>query len=158
VNKLSNEVALLVFLGDALSELLVGDDDLLAVLALEAGGVDDHAGNEVGVNVGGGAAILVVSVLASGGVDGDTDGGTTVALSPGETVHGGSFVRSGETELVALSVDEDVLKMAFLEAGEMLVDDVVKTALSTGGIGGVVGVASRTVPVTSNGLGLEDDV
>lgn len=64
---------------------------------------------------------------------------------------------SGKTKVVVITVDSDVLLVALLELGDGLVD-VLHASLLTHAGSGEVGVETRTVPVTGNGLGVEGDL
>jgi len=110
----SDEPSLLFFLGDILSEFLVGNNDILAILSVQTGGIDDHGGNQIRVDVGSGSPVLIITTLLLGGVNGDTDGSSSVSLSVREGIDGGSFIRSGQSHLVSLTINEDVFKMSLL--------------------------------------------
>lgn len=141
----------------SLSELLIGINDFLAVLGVKDGGIDNDGTDKVWVNVGGWSSVLIVSFFVGFSSDWDSDGRSSVSDSVGEGFHGGGFVGSGQSVLVVFSVDEDVLEVLFLEFGEVVFDNELISSFSSGFFGGVVGVASRSVPVGSDGLGFEFD-
>ena len=88
------------------------------LLSLQAGGLEDHARDHVGVRVGGGAAVLKVALLLALRVAGDADGRAAVGHAVGELVDAGRLVAAGEAALVALAVRGDVL----LVLGAQLLD------------------------------------
>lgn len=63
---------------------------------------------------------------------------------------------AGETLLVALTVDGNVLEVTGLQLLHVGFDDL-QTTLLTGRLGGHVAVETGTVPVTGDGLGVERD-
>lgn len=118
--------------------------------------LNDDTGNLVGISVGSGATILKVTLAVLGALAGDTDGATTVGNTVRELVDAAGLVATGETLLVALTVDGDVLNVAGLE---LLHDGLnnLHTTIGTSGVGGDVGVKTGTVPLTLDGLGVEGD-
>lgn len=64
---------------------------------------------------------------------------------------------TGKTSLVTLTVDGNVLNVTGLELLHGSLDGL-HTTLSTGLVGGDVGVKTGTVPVTGDGLGVERDL
>jgi len=87
----------------------------------------------------------------------NTNGGTTVGDTVAEGVDVSGLVLAGETELVVRTVDGDVLLMAF---GELLEGsfNVLHATFLTHQLGGDIGVETRAVPVTWDGLGVEGDL
>ena len=85
---------------------------------------------------------------------GNTDTCTTVSDTRAEGADVGGLVTTAQAQLVVLAVDGDVLVVLF---GELLDGglDSLDTALLPHRLGGVVGVAAGTVPVTGQGLGVE---
>lgn len=67
------------------------------------------------------------------------------------------LVTAGETEVVVLTVDLDVLGVALAELLNGVLNGL-HAALLAHRLGRVVGVASSTVPVTGDGLGVEGDL
>jgi hypothetical protein len=67
------------------------------------------------------------------------------------------FVTASETEVVVLAVDGDMLVVPLAEPLDGLLDGLHSSGF-THGLGGEVGVASSTVPVTGEGLGVEGDL
>lgn len=123
-------------------------------LTVQAGGQDDASGHCVGVDVARWAAVLHVSLAIFGCLRGDADRGSTISDSGAELVDLGGLVPSGETHCVVLSVDGDVLVVALAELLDGGVD-VLESSLRAHLLGGVVGVASGSVPVAGDGLGVE---
>lgn len=64
---------------------------------------------------------------------------------------------ASKTLLVGLTVGSDVLNVALAELVESRLDNR-KTTVLTHGLGGDVGMAASTIPVTSQGLGVESDL
>lgn len=90
-------------------------------------------------------------------MSGDTDGGTTVSNSGAEIADMAGFVATGETEVVVLTVDSDVFIVPLGKFFDGLLDGLNASRL-THGFGGIIGVATSTVPVTLEGLGVERDL
>lgn len=147
-----------------------GDDHLLldllslggelgdvGTLDLAEHGLSDDGGDLVWVAVGGGAAVLEVTLVLGGDGARDADRGAAVGDAPGELVVGGGLVLAGHAELVVLAVDGHVLGLA---GGELLHGslDGLHAALLTGLLGGDVGVETSTVPIAGDGLGSEGDL
>lgn len=118
--------------------------------------LNDDTGDLVGISVRRGATILEVTLAVLGTLAGDTDGATTVSNTVRELVDAAGLVATGETLLVTLTVDGDVLNVAGLE---LLHDSLnnLHTTFGTSGVGGNVGVKTGTVPLTLDGLGVEGD-
>ena len=118
--------------------------------------LNDHAGDLVGVGVGGGPAVLEVTLalLCTGAVD--TDRSTTVRDAPGELVVSGGLVAASHAGLVALTVDLHVLDVALAESLHGLLDGL-HAALLAHRLGGDVAVKTGTVPLTGDRLGVEGD-
>ena len=68
-----------------------------------------------------------------------------------------SLVDAGQTEVVVIAIDGNVLVVALLELCNHLLDDLHAT-LSAGAVGRVVGVSSSTVPVALERLRVEGDL
>lgn len=121
------------------------------------GGLGDDTGNLVRVAVGSGTTVLEVTVALRGNVTGDTDGSTTVGNTRREVTNVTSLVLAGKTLVVVGTVNGNVLVVAL---GELLDGslDGLHTALLAHGLGRVVGVATSTVPVTGDSLGVERDL
>lgn len=107
-------------------------------------------------HVGSGSAILEVTIALMSDVPRDTDGSTTVGDTAAELTNVTSLVFTGETQLVALSIDRDVLDVLLRHALDRSVDGV-NAALLTHCLGAVIGVGTSTVPVTWQGLGRQRD-
>lgn len=71
-------------------------------------GLHEDTGDLVGVGVGGGTTVLEVAVALGGALAGNPDGRATVGNAPCERVDSTSLMSTGKTELVALTIDEDV--------------------------------------------------
>jgi hypothetical protein len=118
--------------------------------------LDDDTGDLVRISVGGGATVLEVTLAILGALAGNTDGATTVGNTVRELVDVTGLVATGETFLVALTVDGDVLNVTGLKLLHGGLDDL-HTTIGTGTVGRDVGVETGTVPLTLDGLGLEGD-
>lgn len=70
-------------------------------------------------------------------------------------MHGSGLVATSETHVVVLAVDGDVLKMTLLKLLDGVLNGGETLAGGTHELGGIVGVATSTVPVTLEGLGVE---
>ena len=68
-----------------------------------------------------------------------------------------SLVDAGQTEVVVVAIDGNVLVVALLELCNHLLDDL-HAALSAGADGRVVGVRAGTVPVALERLRVEGDL
>lgn len=86
---------------------------------------------------------------------GNTDRRGAVGDTGREGVHGGGLVTTSKTHVVVLAVDGDVLEMALLELLDGVLNGGETLAGGTHELGRVVGVATSTVPVTLEGLGVE---
>ena len=121
-------------------------------------GVEDLASDEVGVGIGGRTTVLKISFALGLSVTSNTDGGATVGNAVAEGVDVGGLVGTGETKVVALSVDGNVLVVLGAELVDGLLD-VLKATLLAHLLGGDVGVHASTVPLTlGDGLGVEGAV
>jgi len=120
-------------------------------------GLGDNTGNEVRVAVGSGTTVLEVTVALRCDVTGDTNGSTTVGNTRREVTNVTSLVLTSETLVVVGTVNGNVLVVTL---GELLDSslDGLHTALLAHRLGRVVGVASSTVPVTGDSLGVERDL
>jgi hypothetical protein len=99
-------------------------------------------------DVGGGTSVLQVAITLVGDVTGDTNRGTTVGNTRAESVDVTGLVATGETHVVVISVDGDVLVVLlgeFFNGGL----DGLHTTRFTHGSGTVVGVAPGAIPVTN---------
>ena len=108
-------------------------------------------------DIGGRTPILQVTITLSSDVTGDTDGSTTVGNTRGESTDVAGLVATSETHVVVVSVNSDVF-VVFL--GELFDSslNVLHTTLFTHRSGTEVGVASTTVPVTGQRLGVEGNL
>lgn len=87
----------------------------------------------------------------------DTNGSTTVGNTTAELADVAGLVATSETHVIVFTVDGNVL---VVPGGELLdggLDDLHSSRFPHG-LGGEVAVASGTVPVTSEGLGVEGDL
>ena len=87
----------------------------------------------------------------------NTDGSTTVGNARAESSDVPGLVTTGETHVIVLSVDSDVLVVLLSKFFDSSLD-VLHTTLDTHGKGTEVGVASSTVPVAGQRLGVEGDL
>jgi hypothetical protein len=111
----------------------------------------------VRVGVTGRSAVLKVSLAVLGTLARNPDGTTTVSHPVGESLNRAGLVTTGETELVALTVDGNVLDVTglqLLHGGLNVLHATIGTRLR----GRDVGVQTGTVPVPGDGLGVEGDL
>lgn len=87
---------------------------------------------------------------------GNTDGSTTVGDTIVEGANVAGLVSAGETLVVVLTIDSNVLHVAEAHLLDGLLDSG-NTALLTHLEGGEVGVAASAVPVTLDRLGVDRD-
>jgi hypothetical protein len=118
--------------------------------------LNDDTSDLVRISVGRGATILKVTLAVLGALAGDTDRATTVGNTVRELIDVTGLVATGETLLVTLTVDGNVLNVTGLELLHGGLNNL-HTTLGTSGVGGNVGVKTGTVPLTLDGLGLEGD-
>jgi len=126
-------------------------------LLVEEGGVDHDASNTIGIDVRSRATIFQVSVALCTDVPGNTDRGTTVGNTRAESSNVASLMATSQPEVVILSVNSDVLIVPLGQLGNGSFD-VRHSSRLAHRLGAVVGVAASTVPVTSEGLGVERDL
>jgi len=121
----------------------------------DEGGLDHGRADPVRVNVGSGTTIFQVSLALDVDRSGNSDRGTSIRNTGGKRRGGSSLVLSGKTLVVVLSVNLDVLQVPLGELLDVLVNGLDSTLFS-GLLGGVVGVATGTVPLSlGQGLGVE---
>lgn len=84
----------------------------------------------------------------------DTDRSTTVSDTRAEGSDVASFMTTSQTKIIVLSIHSDVL---IVTLGQLLDSsfDVLHASGLTHGLGGIVGVATSTIPVTLERLGVE---
>lgn len=117
------------------------------------GGLHNNVGDSIGINVGGRTAILVIAFALNAHMARNTDRGTTVSNAVAEVVNVSRLVSACETLIVVLAIHCNVLCVAEAQ----LLDGVFNrfnAAFLTHGLGREVGVASSTVPVALDGLGM----
>lgn len=119
---------------------------------LTAYSFDDDAGDLVRVGVAGGSAVFKVTLAVLGDLARDTDAATAVGNAPAELVDVAGLVATGQTILVAFTVDGDVLKVTGLELLHGSLNDLEATFGSCRG-GGDVAVKTGSVPVAGDWLG-----
>lgn len=122
-----------------------------------AGGLDDGVGDAVRIDVGSWTPVLEVTIALSSDVSWDTDGCATVRHAGGEAADVSGLVPSSQPEIVVLPVHSDVLVVPLRE----LLDggfDVLHASGLAHLLGGEVGVASGTVPVTGERFRVEGDL
>lgn len=119
-----------------------------SLIRVDSGGVEDEGGDNVRVNVRGGSSVLNVALTVIGSdLSGDSEGSSSVSNTEREGLDGRSFVVTSESLLVVITVS---ITMNFMVFGESLhhVEDVLHTSRSIShDLSGVVGVATRSVPV-----------
>ena len=123
----------------------------------EQGGLDNEARDDVRIEVGGRAAVLIVAALLHGDHAADADGAAAVGDAPAEIVHAAGLVLSSQAALVAFAVGGNVDSVALPELLALGLDGVPAGAFGAGEGVGVVGVPSGTVPVAGDGLGVKGD-
>ena len=123
----------------------------------EQGGLDDEARDNIRVEVGGGAAVLIVAALLHRDHAADADGAAAVGDAPAEVVHAAGLVLPGQAALVAFAVGGDVDGVALPELVALGLDGVPAGAFGAREAVGVVGVPSGAVPVAGDGLGVKGD-
>ena len=109
-------------------------------------------------DVGRGASVLEVAVTLRTDMTGDTDGSTAVGDTRGEGANVAGLVAAGETHVVVLTVNGDVLKMALPKLLNCSLDGIKTTVCLTHRGRRVVGVASSTIPVSWKRLRVERDL
>ena len=108
-------------------------------------------------NVGSGTPVLEITIALSTDVTRNTDGCATVGDTGSEGADVASLVAAGETHVVVLAVDSDVLVVALGHLGDCLFDELHATRL-THSLGRVVGMAAGAVPIALERLGMERDL
>ena len=108
-------------------------------------------------NVGSRATIFKITVSLISNVPRDTNGCATVGNTRTKITNVAGLVTTSQPQLVILSVDSDVL---LVPLGQLLNGsfNVLDSSRLTHLLGGVVGVATSTVPITSQRLGVEGDL
>lgn len=122
----------------------------------EAYSFNNDTSDLVGIRVTGGSSVFEIALSVLCTLSGDTDTATTVGDTPAELVDASGLVAAGETVLVTLAVDSDVLWVTGLEFLHGGLDDLHAT-LGTHGSRGHVGMEAGAVPVTGDGLGSKAD-
>ena len=108
-------------------------------------------------DVGGGTPVLQVAITLSSDVTRNTNGSTTVGNARAESSDMPGLVTTSEAHVVVLSIDSNVLVVFLSEFFDSSLD-VLHTTLDTHGKGTEVCVASSTVPVAGQRLGVEGDL
>mmetsp|Transcript_2902 Transcript_2902/g.8567 ORF Transcript_2902/g.8567 Transcript_2902/m.8567 type:complete len:350 (+) Transcript_2902:106-1155(+) len=117
-------------------------------------GLHDLGRGGVGLDVGGGPAVLEVATALPVRVSGNADRAPAIRDAVFELLDGAGFVQAREAVGVPLAVDGDVLcvlERHLVTAG----DDVLDAACLAHALGGEVYVSPGSVPVALDGLGLE---
>lgn len=125
-------------------------------LEATAHSLDDNTSDLVGVSVRGRATILEVTLAVLGDLAGNTDGAASVSDAVRELFDVAGLVTTGQTLLVTLAVDSNVLNVTRLKLLHGSLNNL-HAAVGTGGVGRDIGVETSSVPVTLDGLGLEGD-
>jgi len=119
-----------------------------SLLRVDSGGVENEGGDNVGIDVRGRSSILDVALsIISSHLSGDSEGSSSVTDSEREGLNRRSLVVTSQSLLVIVTIEFTVELMVL---GESLhhVEDVLHTSRSVShDLGGVVGVATRSVPV-----------
>lgn len=87
----------------------------------------------------------------------NTDGGTTVGNTRAELTDMAGLVTTSQTEVVVLAIHSDMLVVPLGELLDGRLDGLHATLLAHS-LGRVVCVATSTIPVTLEGLGVEGDL
>ena len=103
------------------------------------------------------APVFKVSISLVRDMTGDTNGGTTVGNTRAELSDVTSLVLACQTEVVVFAIHGDVLCMSLAQLLNRGLNDIESTLLSHS-LGGEVGVAASTVPVTREGLRVEGNL
>ena len=83
-------------------------------------GLEEQTRDDVGVHVGGGAAVLEIAATLVLGLVRDAHGGAAVSDAVFEFIDGAGFVKTGETKLVVFAVGRDVLLVGRGEAFNLI--------------------------------------
>lgn len=113
--------------------------------------------NGIRTNVGSRATVLEVAVALSCDVARDTDRGTAVGDTRGESADVARLVPTGQPHLVVFTVDGDVFEMLLRQLFDGILDGLHSSGLAHG-LGRVVGVATSAVPLALERLGMEGDL
>lgn len=84
----------------------------------------------------------------------DTNRSTTVSDTRAERSDVASFMTTSQTKVIVLSINSDVLIMTLGKLFDSGLD-VLHASGFTHGLGGIIGVATSTIPVTLERLGVE---
>lgn len=122
---------------------------------VEEGGLDEDGGDPVWVDVGGGSSVFQVAEALGGDMPGDSNRSTSVGDTGRERSHRSRLVLAGKTLLVVLSVDGNVFQVLLLELPDAVLDSGHTLARRSCRLCRVVRVATSTVPVALEGLGVE---
>lgn len=117
-------------------------------ISREERSVSDKCADHVGVDVGGRASVLDVALtvgLRSRG--GNAEGGSAIGDTVGELLAAGRLVDAGQTLLVVVTVDSDMGGVLNAELSHHVVDVLHALSTVSHGLGGVIAVAARSVPV-----------
>lgn len=108
-------------------------------------------------DVGSRSPVFQVAVALSSDVTRNTDRGTTVGNTTAELANVASLMSTGETHVIVFTIDSNVLVMPVAELFDGSLDVLDSSGFSHR-LGGVVGVAASTVPVTGERLGVEGNL
>lgn len=128
---------------------------MIAKNLVEQGSLDQDGGDSVWVDIGSGSSVLEVTVTLGTDMSRNSDGSSSVGDTGRERGHGSSLVFTSQSLLVVLSVDGQMLDVLALELLDRILDRGHTLAGRSHGLGRVVRVATSTVPVTLEGLGVE---
>ena len=116
-----------------------------------------HGADNVWVDVGGRSSVLDVSLAVGvGSASWDSEGGASVSNTEGEFSDVRSFMLTGHSLLIVVTVDGNVKIVFVTEFLHHIVDVVHALGALSHGLGGEVGVAAGAVPVWEE-LGGEGD-
>ena len=122
---------------------------------LEAGSVEDHGSDDVGVDVRGWSSILDVALaLIFQGLCRNPNGGSTIASTIGELVEGRGLVDARQPLIVVLAIELHMQHVLLLETLHHVLDVLHASGAFTHLLRREIGVAARAIPVRED-LGLE---
>merc|ERR1712174_29802 len=124
---------------------------------LQARCLEDLRRDNIGIHVGSRATVLEIATLLGLRLPGDANGSAAVCHAIAELVDWCSLVRTCEAPLVSSAVDCDVLEVLLPELLDRI-DDLPEATGVAHRLCGVVGVATSTIPITRDGLGVEGDI
>jgi len=132
-------------------------DHFITIFNSQDSGINEHTTNEIRIAVSRGSSILKVALLIHDSLGGDSSSGASVTNTIAELVNRSSFMSASQSQIVIRTINGNVGKMVLGEEFHRFEDSVVTSFLS-GGFEREVSVATRTVPVSLNRLGLKGNI